>query len=142
MEKFGPLRTSALTNLLLFAKGRALCAGCRESGPLLEELGGRGAALSPLQLCRLAARHLRVMPRARPRPEVEAFKPLPKAPVRKRRAGEGEERRAGAGDAEEAAARAGEPPRPGAGAADGNGSKGAADKARLEAEEAMADADE
>jgi hypothetical protein len=117
---------AVLGDHLLFAEGRALCAGCRESGPLLDELGGRGAALSPLQLCRLAARHLRVMPRARPRPEVEAFKPLPKAPVRKRRAGEGEERRAGAGEAEEAAARAGEPARPGAGAADKKDAEGAA----------------
>ena len=70
---------------LFFAEGHAFCAGCREAGPLLDELGGKSASLSPAQMCKLAARHLRVMPRTQPRLDhVEAFK-APKSRKRERR---------------------------------------------------------
>ncbi|KAJ1488791.1 hypothetical protein T484DRAFT_1782075, partial [Baffinella frigidus] len=60
---------------LFFAEGHAFCSGCREAGPLVDELGGKSQALGPAQMCKLAARHLRVMPRNQPRMEnLEVFK--------------------------------------------------------------------
>ena len=57
MTRTGLGRCAVMGEFLFFAEGHAFCAGCREAGPLLDELGGKSASLSPAQVPALSQRN-------------------------------------------------------------------------------------
>ena len=63
-----------------------LCQPCRAHAPTLEACGGGGALLTPAHMTKMWARHLRVMPRSRPRIRARLLHaPSPVVTVKRRR---------------------------------------------------------